>query len=279
MRAGFTLVLACFALAAGIALGAGPLAGDDDTTTPAKQASAQPRQRAASGLDDSFAAAVAPTLYDRRLANQTVTILALPGADETVLKGLTDQIVAAGGAVTSRVTLTEGLTAPGEKSMVDTLATQLATQMAGSADPAATTYVRMGQLLGTAFATTDAAAAPTPDIATIRQSLVAGSLADDAGTAATAPLVLVATGTDLEDTIVTGLVEGIAAKAHGVVVVGDSFSGDIAAVRATGTPAATVDGVETPAGQVAAVLALVRQITGGGGQFGASGIDGPIPVG
>jgi len=278
MRAAFTFVLVCFALAAGIALGAGPLAGEEATSARPPTTAESP-QAAASGFDQSFATAVAPTLYNRRLANQTVAILALPGADETVLKAVTDQIVAAGGAVVSRVTLTEGLTAPGEKSMVDTLATQLATQLPGAADPAATTYVRMGQLLGTALATAAEPAAPSPDIATIRQSLVAGSLADDAGAAPTAPLVLVVAGDDLEDTIVTGLVEGIAAKAHGVVVAGDTASGDVAAVRGATTPVATVDGIETAAGQVAAVLALVRQVTGGGGQFGASGIDGAIPVG
>lgn len=276
MRTLLTFVVVCFALAVGIALGAGPLAGkDDEPEKPVATETAPP----ATGFGDSFATAAAPALYNRGLADQTVAILALPGADEATLKGLTDQIVAAGGAVASRVTATDGLTAAGEKTMVDTLATQLAIQLPGVADPAATTYVRMGQLLGAALATTTTPAAPDADVATIRQTLVAGKLIDDPGAAATAPLVLVVAGSDLEATIVTGLVEGIAAKAHGLVVAGDTGSGDIAAVRGTAAPPATVDGIETPAGQVAAVLTLVRQVTVAGGQFGASGIDGPIPVG
>jgi hypothetical protein len=89
------------------------------------------------------------------------------------------------------------------------------------------------------------------------------------------------TGTDVDDAIFTGLAGGLAGVAHGVVVVGPTGADELEALR-DGEPdpkVATVDGVETPAGQVTATLALVRQVTGGGGHFGASGIDGAAPLG
>ena len=42
---------------------------------------------------------------------------------------------------------------------------------------------------------------------------------------------------------------------------------------------ATVDGIDTSAGRTAAVLTLARALGTKGGAFGASGADGPVPVG
>ena len=41
----------------------------------------------------------------------------------------------------------------------------------------------------------------------------------------------------------------------------------------------TNDGAETTAGQVTSVLALARAVETDGGAFGASGADGPVPLG
>lgn len=269
----------CCALAVGVALGAGPLHDSDaDATTDDGQRRTAARPVAGS-YPDTFAAAVAPTLYARRLADQSVALVTLPGADPTIVKALTDGVVAAGGVVASRTDVTTGLTAPGQKVLVDTLGSQLAEQLPGLADPAATTYPRMGRLLAAAVATTSTAAAPSPQSVTVRESLVAAELASDPGTGNVAPLVLVVAGEDLEDTIAGGLVSGLAAGAHGVVVAAPSKAPDLAPIREAAAAVATVDGVETAAGQAAAVLALVRQVTGGGGSFGASGIDGALPLG
>ena len=55
----------------------------------------------------------------------------------------------------------------------------------------------------------------------------------------------------------------------------------LAAMRGEGVTrhVTTVDGSETSAGRVAAVLGLVRSWTTQGGAFGASGADGPVPLG
>jgi hypothetical protein len=41
---------------------------------------------------------------------------------------------------------------------------------------------------------------------------------------------------------------------------------------------ATVDGTDTPLGQVTAVLAVIRSLSVPGGSFGASGSDGAVPL-
>lgn len=268
-----------FALAVGIALGAGPL--DDDRGEAAPTRHAQPRR--AAGFDERFVSTIAPSLYAGRLAKQAVAIVTTPGADPAVVKALSDQVVAAGGAIPTRTELTDALTAPGQKTLVDTmgsqLATQLATQVPALADPALTTYPRMGQLLGVGLSTTGEHTPPSAPASTVRESLRAAKLTNDMGAGWVAPLVLVVLGDDLDDAIVGGLVQGLAAQSHGVVVTGPTRDGDLRSLRQDKSPAATVDGVETTAGRVAAVLALVhQQTTGGGGSFGASGADGAVPL-
>ena len=283
MRRLLPLLSVLFALAVGIALGAGPLDDDSGSAAPTSQA----RARSAVPFDRTFVGSVAPTLYAHRLANQSVAVVTTPGASPQTVKALVDQVVAAGGTVASRTDLTQALTAPGQKTLVDTMGSQLATQLAAQAptmaDPALSTYPRMGRLLGLAVATTGAPAAASGPVDTVRESLQAAKLTaglgDGSAAAGVAPLVVVVLGDDLDDAIVNGLVQGLAAQAHGVVVAGRTRSGDIASLRDRKAAVATVDGVETGAGRVAAVLTLVRQITGGGGSFGASGIDGAAPLG
>jgi hypothetical protein len=282
MRRLLLLLGILFALGAGVALGAGPL---DDTSSAAS--GKHVRARTAPAFDERFVGAVAPTLYARRLARQSVAVVTTPGVAPATVKSLVDQVVAAGGTVSSRVDLTEALTAPGQKTLVDTMGSQLATQLRSQvpalADPALTTYPRMGRLIGLAVATTGAPAPAGAPASTVRESLkaakLAGGLGDGTASPSVAPLVLVVIGSHLDEAIVDGLVQGIAAQAHGVVVAGRTHSADIAALVDRKAPVATVDGVESAAGQVSTVLALVRQITGGGGSFGASGIDGEVPLG
>ena len=64
--------------------------------------------------------------------------------------------------------------------------------------------------------------------------------------------------------MLSGLVNGLATNAAGVVVVGDTDSaedGELAALRSVklAGPISTVDGVETTLGQVTTVLALIAR--------------------
>ena len=283
-----TLVAVFLALAVGVVLGGGPLSevGRDALTS----TSAKPKARqgdAASAFGDAFATAAAPRLYDEQLAGRSVALVSLPGADQRVIEGLVGQIEHAGGTVEGKYALQPGLVDPGEKSLVDTLGSQLMTQLGpgrrrrGRADlrahgPAARHRDRdRGRESG-------AGASQNPT--SIRQSLAGADLVVSPGERTGA----VAAGAGrprqgIDDDILGGLLSGLASRAIGVVVAGDTRSGangDVAALRAR--PEAgrvtTVDGVELAVGQVTTALALVRSLSEKGGSFGASGSDGAAPL-
>ena len=79
--------------------------------------------------------------------------MTVPGADEQVVTALTERVAAAGGAVSARYDLTETMVGPDQKTLVDTLGSQLMTQQGDAIAAEATTYDRIGQLLGLAVAT------------------------------------------------------------------------------------------------------------------------------
>ncbi len=285
-----TIIAVFVALAAGVALGGGPLselgrpdAADDraDTTQTAAQTT--------SGFDEAFIAAVGPGLVSGRLSEQKVALVTMPGADETVVTALTEQVAAAGGALTGTYRLAADMTQPSQKSLVDTLGSQVMAQQQEAADPEASTYVRMGQLLAYAAASPDGASPVNGKARGVREAVVGAGLLDEPGQVEErAPLVLVVLGSqpaaDGGDAILAGIVEGLASRAQGTVVVGsteDGADGQLTALRASAgvALAATVDGTDRPAGRTAAVLALARSISTDGGSFGASGADGPVPLG
>lgn len=269
------------AVATGIALGSGPLSHDAWLSSSADPAS--PRVRAATGpTADDVAEAVAPSVYGARLEGRTVALLSAPGVDRDTLNALQAGIEESNGSVAARWSAGRALVGPGEKALIDTLGSQLLEQLGGrGADPDAPAYERMGQLLGTAIATSDPeGAVPGTQATTIRQSVDAASLVrlDGGGEPRQAPLVLLVLGDDLDDNIVEGLVAGIAARASGVVVAAPGRGSDLSSLDQLGT-VSTVDGVTGATGRLAAVLALSRVEETPDGSYGASGTDGLLPLG
>lgn len=282
-----TLVAVFLALALGVVLGGGPLSEvgrDALTSTSAKTKSGSGNDATAFG--DAFATAAATRLYDQQLAGHSVAVVSLPGADQRVIDGLVGQIEHAGGTLEGSYAVQRALVDPGEKSLVDTLGSQLMTQLGTNvADDNAPTYERLGQLLGTAIATEQEQAVGASDnTPSIRQSLAGADLVvSPEKEVGRAPLVLVVLGRNTDDSILSGLTAGLASRALGVVVAGDTKSGangDVAALRKQpeAGKVTTVDGVELAVGQVTATLALVRSLTDKGGSFGASGSDGAVPL-
>jgi hypothetical protein len=302
LRQHVTALVAVFlALAVGLALGGGLLAqGDDDKdanddagapspATPSR--SAAPDVSHDGDYADAFAAEGAARLYAAGLDGHAVAILSMPGAETSVVKALQGQVLAAGGGVTATFTAGEKLVDADQRELVDTLGSQLTTQLGDPRiDPSAPTYERLGQLLGLALATNQAASVRA-DLAavSIRESLGDAGLLTSPAEGRCAPLVLVVlppgrAGADPADrTILAGLVSGAAHNAAGVVVVGDEASadgGDLAALRESDLtgPVSTVDGVATTIGQVTAVLAMEGIFAGTTGAFGALGSDGVVPL-
>jgi hypothetical protein len=288
-----TIVAVFLALAAGIVLGGGPLSDVGATVaTASKENDARPAgDSPQAAYNESFVDALQPALLGARLADRSVAVVTVPGADERLVSGLTDAITAAGGTVSARYSLTEDLVDPAQKSLVDTLGSQLLTQQAKDAVAAdASTYDRIGQLLGLAVATTTVEGEEVNGKARAIVDAVAGAglMAAPGKVDRRSPLVLLVLGTDADDegsdAILAGLAEGLAAQAAGVVVAGttaDGASGQLGRLRAdpAATSVASVDGTDTTAGRVAAILALQRALGTKGGSFGASGSDGPLPLG
>lgn len=276
-----TLVAAFLALACGIALGGGPLSelGRAATPTPAAPA----RTTSADRYPDLFAGATAQRLYASGLKDRDVSVVTLPGADPVTVAALGRQITLAGGRVSGTYAVGPQLVDAAHKSLVDTLGSQLMTQLGGQTiSRDASTYPRLGQLLGVAVATTGTHATPTDQVATVRQSLAAARLLS-APKSAPAPssLVLVVLGDEVDQPILSGLLEGLGGKAQGVVAVAKSGSPNAAGLEADGVTdtVTVVDGDDSAAGRAAAVLGLQAALTHPGGSYGASGADGAAPLG
>ena len=170
------LVVVIMALAVGIAVGAGPLS---DLGASPPNAAAQPRPAPDTGADeaaayaDAFAGNVAQGLYAGRLHGHPVALVTLPGADDDVVAAVTEQVRLAGTRVIGTYGLRRAAVDPDDKTLVDTLGMQLVTQLGSDVvTPDATTYDRIGQLLGRAVATTsEASALDQAKVASLRVTL------------------------------------------------------------------------------------------------------------
>ncbi len=290
-----TIVAVFLALAAGIVLGGGPLSdvGTGVATAGNSQAeAAAPDDEAqAAAYNDAFLGTLGPTLLPGRLTDRSVALVTVPGADEQLVGALSEAVTAAGGAVTARYMLGDDLVDPGQKSLVDTLGSQLLTQQGPDAVAAdASTYDRIGQLIGLAVASKDAEG---QDVGGASRAILeavtgAGLMEEPEAADRRAPLVLLVLGADAadegSDAVLAGIAEGLAAQSAGVVVAGtllDGGTGQLGRLRADPAAAlvASVDGIDTEAGRVATILALQRSLGAPGGSFGASGADGALPLG
>jgi hypothetical protein len=273
------LTAVLLALATGVALGAGPL---DDTRSDASPAPRVVTPAPGSTYADSFATSVGARLYAHGLSGRSVAMVTMPGADAATVAAMAAQVKAAGGQVAATYAVQGQLVDPEQKSLVDTLGLQLSKQVHGI-DRRASTYPRIGELVAAAVADTGKTAVPAGDDASAsRQSLVAAHLLTvPRGDPENAPLVLVVLGRPLDQAIADGFLSGLAAGARGVVAVAPTRDVTLAGLHADGVThhLTTVDGSETGAGRVAAVLGLIRSWTSPGGAFGASGADGPVPLG
>jgi hypothetical protein len=274
------LVSVLLALATGIALGAGPLGTTGSSAEPAPSTtSTAPDAR----YPDAFAASVAARLYGNGLSRRPVAMVTLPGADPATVSALTSQIKLAGGTVSGVYPVGSQLVDAEQKSLVDTLGVQLGKQLQGQVAANTSTYPRIGQVLAIGVATAGTTPGqPNDDVAAVRQSLVAAHLLTvPSGNPPTAPLVLVVTGTEVDQAIADGLLSGLATRARGVVAVGPTSAPNVVGLGVDGVTrhVTTVDGTETSAGRVAAVLALIRSWSKHGGAYGASGSDGSAPLG
>ena len=99
-----TIVAVFLALAAGIVLGGGPLSdvGPTVATSGQEQEAAPVEDRAQTDYTESVVSALGPATVAGRLAERSVALVTVPGADEQVVTALAEQVSAAGGTVGAR---------------------------------------------------------------------------------------------------------------------------------------------------------------------------------
>lgn len=302
-----SLTAVVLALAVGLALGGG-LLGSGDASSPSSQPSSQPadaRETAApptpsttapttptdnpapeppdltvrrlARYGNDFAAGAAPRLYADALRDSAVAVVTLPGASDEVAKSLIRRARDAAADVVARYDVQGALTDPGRSDDLDSLLDQLQPDLGSRVDAKASTYVRLGELVGLAVATTRGRSAPADPTATTARSqlLDADLVRASSGRAALAPLVLVVLGRRADPSVLTGLLGGLASATRGLVVAGRT-GGDLDGLRDGGATNgfSTVDSIDSALGQVTAVLAVVGQAAGVTGEYGATGADG-----
>jgi len=281
------------ALAAGVVLGAGPLATTVSSALTAPTAKPSLTQgdlgalKASVAARDAYIAATAKVLVTGQLRKTRVVLVVAAGTPASLVASVTNVLVQAGATVTGAVTLTPAWTDPGRATVLDGITTQLAPANtpagAGGAAPsaadvlAAALVTRQGSALGR---TSDPATA-------LLAGLVQGGFVTVTGTPdkAASLAVLLAPAVEPGTAGLLPLMTALHAAGRGVVVVAPTGSaapgGTVAVVRGDGPTSAlvsTVDSADSGAGQVAVVLALVQQKAGGHGQYGSGpGADAPVP--
>ena len=266
----------------------------DDTSTVRETSRPEPAGEQTQTYADDLVASGATRIFADGLNGHATAILTLPGTEAATIKALQTQISAAGGAMTGVYPLDEQLLDPDSEDDIGEVVDNLVTQLADPRiDAEAPTYEKLGTLLALATATTQVSSVRA-DLAavTIREALGTAGLFEPQGDVRNAPLVLLVLpdGDDAppvspaERTLLTGVVNGIATNAAGVIVVGDTDSaadgGWLAALRESEVvgPVSTVDGADDTLGQVTTVLAMIAITAGTVGSFGASGADGVVPL-
>jgi hypothetical protein len=302
-----SIVSVFLALAVGVALGGGPLKGEVDNTL-VEQVEADRKAKsdlraqisaleASNSFTDDFATRVSPQLLSGALEDRSVTMLVLPGAEESTVTALTDFVQTAGGSVGGTIRAGDGLVDVGNKQLVDELGSQL---LDGVNDVTvaedAGTYERLGAILARAVATDEDGGAPVDDAAnSILSGLSTADLMSPAGDLTRrGSLVLVVSGAGPESSseregasaVVTSLLDAMDKATDGVVVAGPIAAardgGVIESVRrevVTAQEVSTVDTLDRTAGQVVAVMALAEQAAGKAGHYGSvDAADGVMPA-
>lgn len=296
-----SIVSIFLALAVGILLGAGPLREDLGTTltnqvstlrkekdvlrTQLDQAQAQVK------ASDEFATAVTPALVESRLGGRSVVVVTLPGADKSLVSGVSKGLTASGAVISGTIAVDDSWTDPSKRSFRDQLLTSLGPLVGLDSAAQSSLDTRMGRLLAKALVVdrvSDAerrSAAADQALSGLKE---AGLISYDGQAPLPATLAVVVAPTpdtkapqdrsaaDLAGW--TAICATLDAASNGLVVAGSADSalsgGLVHAVRGSDTVAkavSTVDDADAAMGRIALVYALRQQMAGDAGQYGSGG--------
>ncbi len=285
-------VVAIFlALAAGIALGSGPLQAQlTETLTDQAASDRLGEQQARTDLDvaqarlafaDDFAGTTSSAVVGSALADRTVSIAVLPGADRGHVRALRTEIAAAEGSVVSTIILTPELLDPANRQLAGGLAQRVLKRGGSGRSEGAGSYRLLGAAVARSYLTkSDGRVERGHDAVGIEAALAEADLIAVSGNAARrAQLALVVAGEpdpdapDGQDAVAAEIATALDAGSAGAVVAGPSAAGDegvVSAIRGSAADAtvSSVDALDLPAGRIVTVLALAEQALGGVGQYG-----------
>ena len=280
-----SLVAAVLALALGLALGAGPVVGRSDATRGAREdrltAQAARLQDRLAALEDRArtdsrgVAALAGPLTDGRLEGHSVLLVRTEGARDSEVRRTRAALLGAGASLTGELTVTATYLDPDQATApLEDLALRLVPPNVEFA-PGATAIERVGTVLARATVAAEPPADPDQDGAEVIAGLdELGAVHLDGEPGQLAELAVVVTGAREKasaEAALTALVAALDAEGAGALVCGPGLAPPAVGWARTGNPggASSVDSTDTPAGQVALVLALAEQLAGGKGSYGA----------
>jgi hypothetical protein len=291
-------VAAVLALALGLALGAGPVVGRSEADRRARSdrlaAQVDDLEQQVAELQDSartgrkVLSALAGPLTRDRLAGHSVLVVRTPGAADALVRRTRAALLTAGASLTGELRLTRAYVDPAKASSpLEDLALRLVPPNVTFTD-GATPIERVGVVLARATVAAEPAADPDQDGAELIAGLdELGALKLDGAPGRQAQLAVVVTGERERQSAseaVTALVRALDAGGQGAVLVGPGLASPaVGWLRSGGADAvggaSSADSADTAAGQVALVLALVEQLGGGKGAYGAgSGATSVLPA-
>ncbi len=276
------------ALAAGIALGSGPLddagsplSGDDPTS----ESSADP---ALASFESAYAARTSLPLFKEALKGQSVVLITMPGASAAEAKNISTLLQKADAEVTGQIELTSKLLSPANRQFAEGVAQQAGSDVPGVA-AAGDSYGRIGSALGRAILARKTVAVD-PTASTIRSAFVEGeliTLTSAPTKLATLAVIVTAPKSSAsadQGSLVAAMAAALDTVGKGVVVAGPVSSstdgGIVKAVRDSDATSSvsTVDVTNTAAGRVVTVLAAAKEAAGQSGSWGTSrSADGGLP--
>ena len=260
------------AVAVGLTLGAaalGPAAGNvQDEARSLRTSNAQLRDRLAAAEDElghseGYVKDSAPLLLDNRLAGKRVLVLALPGADQAHVAGVTRDLKLADATLTGTVRVTERFSDPENSEDARDLATRLLPPNVTDVPSDADGVTASAMVLAAVLLEHRPAVEPADITAAVTGYEAAELIEVDGELRGPAQGVVIVSGRSGADPLVT-LTEKLAAVGPTVAAapgVGDGSL--VAAVREDaqlGRALSTVDNVHSLLGQLSSALALAEGI-------------------
>jgi hypothetical protein len=254
------------ALAAGIVLGSAALA-----PAAAPRTVAPPTQLGTSTADE-FALAVGPRLVKDALAGRTVLVLLTSDAPPVARKDLVAQLRLAGATVSGQVRLRPDLFDPSSAATLDRVAAGVVP--GGVTLPQTSPLDRVATELAATLVTSNRGINGSASARgrVLGAFTAADLLTVEGGAPTTAADLVVLLAGPTKGVEVAAVAAAFAQRVGTVVAAPLSAtdgSGVLAVLRQQGGEASDVDGVNTPQGLVATVLALVEQAAGRSGHYGS----------